>query len=73
MFLYNFNEVIKMNKKKALDKVDEIGRRVLQLHISLLNRKWKFVESDFENIGYCLSELKEIINKIEEKDDGDKK
>lgn len=55
-----------MNKKEALDKVDEIGRRILQLHISLLNKRWRYIESDFENIGHCLYDLKEIIESMDD-------
>ena len=52
------------NKDKALMKIDEVSRVVLALHISLLNRKYKYVEKDFETIGNCLYDLKEIIKKL---------
>lgn len=51
-------------KEQALKKIDEISRVVLALHISLLNRKYKYVEKDFESIGRCLYELKEILNNL---------
>lgn len=54
------------DKDKALMKVDEISRIVLALHISLLNRKFKYVEKDFETIGECLYDLKEIIRNFED-------
>ena len=50
------------NKEEINKKLDEIGRIVVQLHISLLNRKYKYVENDFEAIGRCLAELKELVN-----------
>ena len=50
------------NKEEINKKLDELGRIVVQLHISLLNRKYKYVENDFEAIGRCLSELKELVN-----------
>ena len=53
-----------MNKEEALKKIDEISRVVLALHISLLNRKHKYIEKDFETIGNCLYDLKEIIKKL---------
>ena len=53
-----------MDKDEAVKKVDEISRVVLALHISLLNRKYKYVEKDFEAIGNCLYDLKEIIKKL---------
>jgi hypothetical protein len=49
---------------EALKKIDEISRIVLALHISLLNRKYKYVEKDFEAIGNCLYDLKEIIKNL---------
>lgn len=57
-------EGIKMskNKKEINKKLDELGRVVVQLHISLLNRKYKYIEKDFESIGRCLAELKELVN-----------
>ena len=51
------------NKEEINKKLDEIGRVVVQLHISLLNRKYKYVENDFEAIGRCLAELKELVNR----------
>lgn len=51
-------------KEQALKKIDEISRIVLALHISLLNRKYKYVEKDFESIGRCLYELKDILNNL---------
>lgn len=50
------------NKKEINKKLDELGRVVVQLHISLLNRKYKYIEKDFESIGRCLAELKELVN-----------
>ena len=50
------------NKYEINKKLDELGRIVVQLHISLLNRKYKYVENDFEAIGRCLAELKELVN-----------
>lgn len=50
------------NKDEINKKLDELGRIVVQLHISLLNRKYKYVENDFEAIGRCLAELKELVN-----------
>ena len=50
------------NKEEINKKLDELGRIVVQLHISLLNRKYKYVENDFEAIGRCLAELKELVN-----------
>ena len=57
-------EGIKMskNKKEINKKLDELGRVIVQLHISLLNRKYKYIEKDFESIGRCLAELKELVN-----------
>lgn len=56
--------LIKMSKNKdeINRKLEELGRIVVQLHISLLNRKYRYVESDFESIGRCLAELKELVN-----------
>ena len=51
-------------KEQALKKIDEISRIVLALHISLLNRKYKYIEKDFESIGRCLYELKDILNDL---------
>jgi hypothetical protein len=51
-------------KEQALRKIDEISRIVLALHISLLNRKYKYIEKDFESIGRCLYELKDILNNL---------
>ena len=53
------------NKEEINKKLDEFGRIVVQLHISLLNRKYKYVENDFEAIGRCLAELKELVNNDE--------
>ena len=53
------------NKYEINKKLDELGRIVVQLHISLLNRKYKYVENDFEAIGRCLAELKELVNNDE--------
>ena len=53
---------ISKNKCEINRKLDELGRIVVQLHISLLNRKYKYVENDFEAIGRCLAELKELVN-----------
>ena len=53
------------NKEKALNKIDEIGRIVVQLHISLLNRKYKYIENDFKNIGEALAEVKDIIKNMQ--------
>ena len=50
------------NKDEVNKKLDELGRVIVQLHISLLNRKYKYVEHDFEAIGRCLAELKELVN-----------
>ena len=50
------------NKDEVNKKLDELGRIIVQLHISLLNRKYKYVENDFEAIGRCLAELKELVN-----------
>ena len=50
------------NKDEINKKLDELGRIVVQLHISLLNRKYKYIENDFEAIGRCLAELKELVN-----------
>ena len=50
------------NKDEINKKLDELGRVIVQLHISLLNRKYKYVENDFEAIGRCLAELKELVN-----------
>ena len=52
------------NKEKALNKIDEIGRIVVQLHISLLPRKYKYIENDFKNIGEALAEVKDIIKNM---------
>ena len=53
-----------MSKKKdeVNKKLDELSRIVVRLHISLLNRKYKYIENDFEAIGECLAELKELVN-----------
>ena len=61
---YHMKEGIEMskNKEEINKKLDELGRIVVQLHISLLNRKYKYVENDFEAIGRCLAELKELVN-----------
>ena len=61
---YHMKEGIEMSKNKyeINKKLDELGRIVVQLHISLLNRKYKYVENDFEAIGRCLAELKELVN-----------
>ena len=53
------------NKDEINKKLDELGRIAVQLHISLLNRKYKYVEHDFEAIGRCLAELKELVNNDE--------
>ena len=53
------------NKEEINKKLNELGRVVVQLHISLLNRKYKYVENDFEAIGRCLAELKELVNNDE--------
>ena len=53
------------NKEEINKKLDELGRIVVQLHISLLNRKYKYIENDFEAIGRCLAELKELVNNDE--------
>lgn len=50
------------NKEEINKKLDELGRVVVQLHVSLLNRKYKYIEKDFESIGRCLAELKELVN-----------
>ena len=50
------------NKDEVNKKLDELGRIIVQLHISLLNRKYKYIENDFESIGICLAELKELVN-----------
>ena len=50
------------NKDEINKKLDELGRIVVKLHISLLNRKYKYDENDFEAIGRCLAELKELVN-----------
>ena len=57
-------EGIKMskNKEEINKKLDELGRVIVQLHVSLLNRKYKYIEKDFESIGRCLAELKELVN-----------
>ena len=64
---YHMKEGIEMSKNKdeVNKKLDELGRIVVQLHISLLNRKYKYVENDFEAIGRCLAELKELVNNDE--------
>ena len=64
---YHMKEGIEMSKNKdeVNKKLDELGRVVVQLHISLLNRKYKYVENDFEAIGRCLAELKELVNNDE--------
>ena len=61
---YHMKEGIEMskNKEEINKKLDELGRIVVQLHISLLNRKYKYIENDFEAIGRCLAELKELVN-----------
>ena len=61
---YHMKEGIEMSKNKdeINKKLDELGRVIVQLHISLLNRKYKYVEHDFEAIGRCLAELKELVN-----------
>ena len=53
------------NKDEVNKKLDELGRIIVQHHISLLNRKYKYVENDFEAIGRCLAELKELVNNNE--------
>ena len=53
------------NKDEINKKLDELGRIAVQLHISLLNRKYKYIENDFEAIGRCLAELKELVNNDE--------
>ena len=53
------------NKDEVNKKLDELGRIVVQLHISLLNRKYKYIENDFEAIGECLAELREMVNNDE--------
>ena len=53
------------NKDEINRKLNELGRIVVQLHISLLNRKYKYIENDFEAIGICLAELKELVNNDE--------
>lgn len=50
------------NKEEIDKKLNELGRLIVRLHISLLNRKFKYIESDFEAIGNCLAELKELNN-----------
>ena len=50
------------NKEEINKKLDELGRVIVQLHVSLLNRKYKYIEKDFESIGRCLAELKELVN-----------
>ena len=64
---YHMKEGIEMskNKEEINKKLDELGRIAVQLHISLLNRKYKYVENDFEAIGRCLAELKELVNNDE--------
>ena len=64
---YHMKEGIEMSKNKyeINKKLDELGRIVVQLHISLLNRKYKYVENDFEAIGRCLAELKELVNELD--------
>ena len=64
---YHMKEGIEMSKNKdeVNKKLDELGRIVVQLHISLLNRKYKYIENDFEAIGRCLAELKELVNNDE--------
>lgn len=64
---YHMKEGIEMskNKEEINKKLDEFGRIIVQLHISLLNRKYKYVEHDFEAIGRCLAELKELVNNDE--------
>lgn len=61
---YHMKEGIEMSKNKdeINRKLNELGRIIVQLHISLLNRKYKYVEHDFEAIGRCLAELKELVN-----------
>ena len=65
--MYRMKEGIEMSKNKdeINKKMDELGRIVVQLHISLLNRKYKYIENDFESIGRCLAELKELVNNDE--------
>ena len=53
------------NKDEINKKLDELSRIVVCLHISLLNRKYKYVENDFEAIGECLAELREMVNNDE--------
>ena len=53
------------NKDEINKKLDELSRIVVRLHISLLNRKYKYVENDFEAIGECLAELREMVNNDE--------
>lgn len=64
---YHMKEGIEMSKNKdeINRKLDELGRIIVQLHISLLNRKYKYVEHDFEAIGRILAELKELVNNDE--------
>ena len=55
-----------MDKEEALKKIDEISRVVLALHISLLNRKYKYVEKDFEEYkkGMPENQIEYIKNSI---------
>ena len=53
------------NKDEINKKLDELSRIVVRLHISLLNRKYKYVENDLEAIGECLSELRELVNELD--------
>ena len=53
------------NKEEINKKLDELSRIVVRLHISLLNRKYKYVENDFEAIGECLAELRELVNELD--------
>jgi hypothetical protein len=62
--IYKKEDVNMSEKEQALRKIDEISRIVLALHISLLNRKYKYIEKDFESIGRCLYELKDILNNL---------
>ena len=52
------------NKDEINKKLDELSRIVVRLHISLLNRKYKYVENDFEAIGECLAELRELLDEL---------
>ena len=52
------------SKDEINKKLDELSRIVVRLHISLLNRKYKYVENDFEAIGECLAELRELLDEL---------